>query len=184
MVWTQTQAVEGRTVRIKPMFLPEEAWTFETEKEAQERVAVIDEGLSWIKTPFIDCGDVKGPKGAVDCAMLQVRTFVDTGILEPFDPRPYSPDHMRHSLKEEFLGWIAPRSRQVKTPRPGDVAVYLFGLVFSHCGLIINSQEIVHAYKRARMVMVSRMDEDFFNFAATHHNRWHRKVMYFDCWSR
>jgi cell wall-associated NlpC family hydrolase len=184
MTWSQAVTVDGKTVRVKPMFLPEEVHHFPSEEEAQGRADVIVEGVSWVKTPFVDCGDIKGSKGAVDCAMLAVRTFVDTGVIEPFDPRPYAPDHMRHSRKEEFLSWLSPRSREVEKPQIGDVAVYLYGWVFSHCGIVINSAEIVHAYKRARMVMVSRMDEDFLNFAATHHDRWRRHVKYFDVWSR
>jgi cell wall-associated NlpC family hydrolase len=187
MSWHQTQTVEGKTVRIKPMFLPEETWTFATEEEAQGRAGLLAEALDWVKTPFVDCCDIKGPKGGVDCAMYDVRVFSARGLIPAdFDPRPYSPDHMRHRSEEHFLGFIRDtlHAREVEKPQIGDVPLWQFGRVFSHCGIVINSQEFVHAFKRAGMVMVSRLDDDYFRFIATHASRWPRPVKYFDVWSR
>ena len=40
------------------------------------------EALSWAGTPFVDCADVKGPAGGVDCAQLA------TGAAKPRASRP------------------------------------------------------------------------------------------------
>jgi len=176
--------VESCTVRVSAP-KDEEAHTFATEAEAAGRAAIVREALSWVGTPFVDCGDVKGPNGAVDCAMLLVRCYVDTGRLAPFDPRPYSPRHMLHSNEQRFLGWIEDRlgAREVARPRLGDMVIWQFGRCFSHGAILINSEEVVHAYAHARACLVSRLDEHPLCFAVLLGREVPRPVKYFDVWS-
>jgi len=54
------------------------------------REKIVAEARSWIGTPYHNCADIKGV--GVDCGMLLVRVFVDLGLVEPFDPRPYTHD--------------------------------------------------------------------------------------------
>jgi cell wall-associated NlpC family hydrolase len=141
----------------------------EDEAEATRRVALITEALSWIGTPFKNCSDIKGPRGGVDCAMLLVRAHVDTGILEPFDPRPYPPSWLLHQDEERFLGWIRDRlgGVEVEEPRVGDCLIYRFGRCFSHGAILINSEEVVHAFVKSSVVHVSRLDEQELAWVAT-----------------
>lgn len=152
---------DGKSVMIRRVFGGIEEHRFKSAAEAKSRAAVIIEGLSWVATPFKDCSDVKGPSGCVDCAMLLVRVHVDTGILEPFDPRPYPPTWLLHRDDELFLGWIRDKlgGREVKAPRVGDCLVYKFGRCFSHGAILINRDEVVHAFVKSRMVQISRRDE-------------------------
>lgn len=177
----QAVAAEGNTIRLRRAGRPEEVHTFATEAEAKGRAAIIAEALTWIGTPFINCADIKGQKGGVDCAMLAVRCYVDTGRLAPFDPRPYPPGWMLHHSEEQFLGWIRDKlgAHEVEAPRLADVCVWQFGRCFSHCGIAINSTEVVHAFRHAGMVMISRRDEA----VLTHFGKWPRPVKYFDVWS-
>lgn len=162
-----------------------ETWSFAGAEEARTKAAFVEEALSWRGTPFRDCADVKGPAGAVDCAMLLTRCAVDSGLLPPFDPRPYAPRHMMHRSEEHFLDWIRTRlgGREVDTPRFGDVAVWRFGRVFSHGGVLINDEEIVHAYAKARKVIVSRRDEPFLKYMPWRGGQIPRPVKFFDVWS-
>lgn len=181
----QTVVLEGRTIVLRSAGKPEERHTFSTLEEAAGRAAIIAEALDWIGTPFLDCADIKGPKGGVDCAMLCARVFIDTGRVAPFDPRPYSPDQMRNSPDELCLKWIQEKlgGREVEQPRVADVAIWHFGLSHSHFGIVVNGREVVHAFKRARMVMMTPMDADFLRFESTHKVRFPRPVKYFDAWS-
>lgn len=162
-----------------------ESYAFAGEDEARARAAFITEALSWIGTPFRDCGDVKGPHGAVDCAMLLTRCAVDTGLIAPFDPRPYPPRWHVHRDEERFIDWIETRlhAREVEYPRPGDVAVWMFGRTFSHGGILINSDEVVHAWAKAAMVTVSRRDETILTSIPVFGGSVPRPVRYFDLWS-
>lgn len=153
---------DGKSVMIR------RAWTgaieqhpFESAAEAKSRAAVINEALTWVGTPFKNCSDIKGPNGGVDCAMLMVRANVDVGRIPAFDPRPYAPAHMLHSREQRFLGWIVDKlgGIEVETPRVGDNIVYEFGICFSHGGILINSEELVHAWTQSALTHVARLDE-------------------------
>jgi cell wall-associated NlpC family hydrolase len=136
--------------------------------EAAQRAAIVREARSWIGTPYHNCADVKGRNGGVDCGMLLVRVFVDTGLVAPFDPRPYPPDWHLHRAEEKYLGFVFDRTREVyflpppeggrvwvRGVKPGDVAVFRFGRCYSHGGVVTAAAPltIVHAYAPARCVV-------------------------------
>lgn len=132
-------------------------------REAEQRAAVIAEARSWIGTPWRHCADVKGQ--AVDCAMLLVRTFVDTGVIPAFDPRPYPRTWYLHQEHERFLEWIVDHLGGVEiardTARPGDVLVYRIGKCFSHGTVLVDPQTVVHAfYKNGRVVLTETFDPE------------------------
>jgi len=174
----QTMRLDGTTITIKRGAYPVETHEFESIDEAAARLAIVEEAFSWIGTPFINCGDIKGRAGAIDCAMLLVRCYVDTGRLAPFDPRPYPADWMLHNSDEKFLGWIVDQlgGIEVETPRLGDVAVWQFGRCFSHGGIVVNSMDVVHAFSNAGSCIISRMDSEFLK----KNDRWPRPVKYFE----
>lgn len=160
---TQIVTVSGDVLVMQPSGRPAEQHRFSTAESAERRARFISEGLSWIGTPFVDCADIKGPKGGTDCAMMLVRSAVDPGLLPPFDPRPYSPRHMLHSGEEKFLGWMTDRLGAVEVPREkarvGDVLVYQFGRSFCHGAILISSTEVVHAYKGYGFCTTTRLVE-------------------------
>jgi cell wall-associated NlpC family hydrolase len=177
----QTLSVDRDRIIITRGARPPEFHQFATPAEAKARAAIIGEAFSWIGTPFQNCGDTKGRAGGVDCAMLAVRCFVDTGALSPFDPRPYPPNWMMHHSEERFLGWIQDQlgAHEVDQPRPGDVLVWQFGRCFSHCGIAVNGFEVIHAFKHAGMTMLCRMDEHRLQFIK---GAFRRPVKFFSIW--
>ncbi len=124
-----------------------------TPAELCERSQIVAEARRWVKTPYHPQGDILNV--GVDCGMLLVRVFVDTGLCDPFDPRPYPDDWMLHRSEERFLGFILDRTKEVSAPQPGDVMVFRFGRCHSHGGVVTGTQplRVVHAYKPARMVI-------------------------------
>jgi len=137
--------------------------------ESKERRAFLAEARSWLGTPFRDQGDVKGKNGCVDCAMLLVRSAAAGGLIDPaFDPRPYPPQWHLHREEERFLNVIdaiiAARGRGAEkaggTPAvPGDVIVYRVGRCFSHGGIIIENNQVLHAYYKTGHVAISALNE-------------------------
>jgi cell wall-associated NlpC family hydrolase len=117
-----------------------------------QRGAVVTAARSWIGTPYHNCADLKGV--GVDCGMLIVRVFVDTGLCAPFDPRPYAPDWHLHRSEERYLGFVFERCAEVDNPEPGDVMVFRYGRCYSHGGIVtsVAPLKIVHAYFPARRV--------------------------------
>jgi hypothetical protein len=158
---------------------------FETQQEARTRAAFVAEAVTWVGTPFVNCGDVKGPDGAVDCAMLLVRSAVDPGILPPFDPRPYPPSLLLHSDREDFLEWIRDKLGGVEVDKPkfGDVSVYLWGRIHTHGAIVLGDNLVVHAYQISGFVKFSRRDEDVLLYLPRT-RKMPRPVKHFDLWSK
>jgi len=124
------------------------------------RAAVVAAARSWLGTPYHHCADVKGPKGGVDCAMLLVRVYVDLGLVEPFDPRPYAPDWMMHRSEEKYLGFLLARARVVERPGLGDVILFRVGRCFAHGGIVSKTEplSIIHAYSQAGRVIEDEVE--------------------------
>lgn len=130
--------------------------------ELDERANVVREARRWIATPYHEQADVLG--AGVDCGMIKVRVFVDTGLIPPFDPRPYPADWMLHRDDERFLQLVqrfAAREFDPREtpPRPGDVVVWQHGRTFSHGGIVTGAPGtlsgwpfVVHAYAPAGLV--------------------------------
>jgi len=116
--------------------------------------------------------------------MLLVRSAVDTGRVPPFDPRPYSPRWMLHKSEEKFLGWMLRLgAREVGAPRVGDIVIWRFGRTFAHGAVLINSEQVVHAYAHARCVLVSDLGEPLLRYLPASFGPIPRPVRYFDLWS-
>ena len=107
--------------------------------------------LEWLGTPYHHLGDVKG--AGVDCAMFLVRVFVDTGLVAPFDPRPYPTDWHLHRGEERYLSAVLEQAREVERPDPGDIALYRFGRTLSHSALVIAWPRVIHAQARVGCIL-------------------------------
>lgn len=122
-----------------------------------ERARVVAEARKWVGTRYHACADVRG--AGVDCGMLLVRVFVDTGLLAPFDPRPYPEDWHLHRSEERYLSFAADRFREVSSPSTGDIIVFKYGRTFSHGAIVtgVNPIRIVHAFQPCRAVIEEDM---------------------------
>jgi NlpC/P60 family putative phage cell wall peptidase len=124
-----------------------------TESETAARAAVVAEARKWTGTPYHESADIRGV--GVDCGMLIVRVFVDLGLVPPFDPRPYARDWMLHNDEEKYLAWMQSFCAEVADPQPGDIAIFRFGRVYSHGGIVTQAAPVglVHAYADCHCVI-------------------------------
>ncbi len=153
------------------------------EREAELRRAIVAEAKSWDGTPYVEQAGIKGK--AVDCAMLLVRCWVDCGIFEPFDPRPYPPRWHMHNAEERYLGWLDALATRVDRPQPGDIAVYVFGRAFGHGGIVLAPNVLISASSLHRDCTMHDMDEAWLvwmNARSAHPVR--RPVRYYDVFAR
>lgn len=168
----QKMTVNGSVIHIKLENGEEENWTAKTPEEAQARVRVIEEAHKWLGTPFVDCCDVPGPKGGVDCAMLLMRAFSDAGVIPFKDPRPYPPNWMQNNREERFLEFILEKVGADELDArsdmlPGDIFVWRYCLTYSHGSIMINKNEMLHAYGVGGLTMISLIDSDPIKYYAT-----------------
>ena len=121
--------------------------------EGAQRATVVAEARAWIGTPYHNCADIKGV--GVDCGMLLVRIFVDSGLCAPFDPRPYPVDWHLHRSEERYLGFVFDRAHEIGRAQPGDVMVLRYGRCYSHGGIVtaVSPLTLVHSYYPARRVV-------------------------------
>jgi cell wall-associated NlpC family hydrolase len=117
------------------------------------RAAVIAQARTWLRTPYHHAADVKGH--GVDCAMLLVRVYCDLGLVERFDPRPYTKDWFLHRDEERYLGFLLARSREIRAPLEGDIVLFRIGRCFAHAGIVsrVAPLAIIHAFAGARRVV-------------------------------
>jgi cell wall-associated NlpC family hydrolase len=121
--------------------------------EAEQRALVVAEARRWIGTPYHHAADVRG--AGVDCGMLIVRVFVDTGLCVPFDPRPYAQDWHLHRNDERYLGFVFDRCCEIEEPNLGDIIVFRYGRCYSHGGIVTRLRPLsfIHAHLPARCVL-------------------------------
>ena len=145
------------------------------------RAAVVREALTWVGTPYYNLGDVKG--AGVDCCMLLVRAWVDSGLIEPFDPRPYPIQWHLHQDEERYLNWLQMCAVEVETPQVGDIVVWRFGRCFSHSAIMVTPRMVVHALAAHNRCMVTDTEEAFLKWADRTGTTL-RPVRYFDIFAR
>lgn len=114
---------------------------------------MVAEARSWIGTPYHHAADVKGH--GVDCAFLLIRVYCDLGLVESFDPRPYTRDWFLHRSEERYLGFLLARSHEVRKPGLGDIVLFKVGRCFAHAGIASNTEplSIIHAFAGASCVV-------------------------------
>jgi cell wall-associated NlpC family hydrolase len=117
------------------------------------RQRVIDEARDWLDTPYVHCGMVKGPKGAVDCACLLIAIYRTVERVPPdFDPRPYDANWHLHQNEEIYMKWLREYATPTSAPQPGDVAMYRFGKHAAHGAILMPDNMLIHAHKQLGMV--------------------------------
>lgn len=122
------------------------------------REEVVASALTWLNTPYLHQGFVRGAEGGVDCCMILIGVYRPLGLLPAdLDPRPYPMQWHLHRDTERYLDWFYAHATQVERPQPGDVALYKFGRTVSHSGIVVDDTNIVHAYREAGAVIKTEM---------------------------
>lgn len=117
--------------------------------DARERV--IAEARSWCGTPFHHEGRLKG--AGVDCGQLLFCVYEAAGITGHLETDHYAPDFHLHRDTEWYLGLVAQHAREVEAPQPGDIALFKFGRLFSHGGIVTAWPRLIHAFFSAGIVL-------------------------------
>lgn len=150
------------------------------EREGELRARVIEAARRWIGTPYRQQGARLG--AGIDCAMLLVRAWVDAGIVEEFDPRPYPPEWHMHRGEERYLAWMKAVAEPVEAGQPGDVALWRFGRCFSHAAVITRPGVVVHAIAGHSRCLETEIDEPGLQYEGRGTRI--RPRLFFDVWAR
>lgn len=107
------------------------------------RAALIAEAEKWIGTPYHHMGRVKG--AGVDCLTFLVEVYERAGIVGHHEIPFYRPDFMLHQSAETYLEGLLQYGREVAAPLPGDVALFKWGRIYAHAGLVTDWPWMLHA---------------------------------------
>ncbi len=103
---------------------------------------MIVEALTWIGTPYHHAARVKG--AGVDCLTFIAEVYERVGIV-PHQQIPfYRPDFFRHSKEETYLEGLLRNGKVVEFPLPADIAIFKWGRIFGHAGIVIDWPRMVH----------------------------------------
>jgi cell wall-associated NlpC family hydrolase len=109
----------------------------------QQRQQVVNEALTWLRTPWRHASAVKG--AGVDCGRMLIEVYSAVGLIQHYVPPYYPQDFALHSSNERFLANIERYAHEVITPKAGDIAVWKFGKCFSHAAIVLDYPAIIHA---------------------------------------
>jgi len=107
------------------------------------RARLLAEAETWIGTPYHHMGRVRG--AGVDCLTFLVEVYEAAGLVEHQEIPFYRPDFMLHQSAETYLEALLAHGRLVETPEPGDVAIFKWGRIFAHAGLVTDWPWMLHA---------------------------------------
>lgn len=125
---------------------------------AQERLAVIREAHSWLRTPYAHLQRVKG--AGVDCATILAEVYGAAVPWCPEIPVEYYPQdwHLHKGCGERYLAVVESYCEQTPFPEPGDIVVFRFGHAFSHGAIIVEWPTVIHAYIQASGVTLEDVE--------------------------
>jgi cell wall-associated NlpC family hydrolase len=136
------------------------------ENEGELRELIIAEAMSWLRTPYIHLGNIKGV--GVDCAMILIEIYKKFGFVpEEFEPRPYEPQWYLHRDEALYMAGMEKYSKRIEAHevKPGDIAMFNFGRHAAHGAIVINEDLLLHANRvhgnvelHERRTLDSRLD--------------------------
>jgi cell wall-associated NlpC family hydrolase len=128
--------------------------------EEQGRAAVVAEAMTWLRTPYHAGARVKGV--GVDCAQLVIGVYAGAGVIPAFEPRAYPHDWHIHRDVERYLAEVLRFGSEIARAqiKPGDLALYRFGRVFSHGAIVTDWPQVIHAALKSRIVTLCDAERD------------------------
>jgi cell wall-associated NlpC family hydrolase len=120
------------------------------------RLAVIEEVVGWLRTPYHHMARVKGV--GADCLTLLAEVYEKAGVIPHVDVPFYPPDWNLHRDAERYLEGImryaheVPVGNDADPPKPGDIAVFKFGRCFAHGAIVLHWPRLIHAWHNAGVV--------------------------------
>jgi len=91
--------------------------------------------------------------------MLLVACYVKVGVVEPFDPRPYSRTWFLHQDEPIFLKQLLARGHEIfGEPQPADIILWRIGRQFAHAGIVTEWPYVIHAFAEEGIVTEANVD--------------------------
>lgn len=118
--------------------------------ELEQRAAVVQEALEWVRTPFVWEASIKGV--GVDCGRFLAAVFNNAGVRQiDLAALPHlSPQWFLHHADESYLNVIRQFAEEYtlqpgEVPPPGDIVVAKYGRDWAHSAIVIEWPKVIGA---------------------------------------
>lgn len=109
-----------------------------------QRQAIATEAATWLGTPYHHQARIKG--AGVDCALLLCEVYLAAGVIPFIDPTPYPQNWHIHRNDERYLGFVTQHAHASNAPPElGDLILFKFGRAFSHAGIYVGNDQVIHS---------------------------------------
>jgi NlpC/P60 family putative phage cell wall peptidase len=112
---------------------------------ASIRSAILEEAKTWLGTPYHHKSAQKGV--GVDCLGLIHAVYSALNLVPAIAIPEYSPNWFLHQDKERFLEGLAPYATEIAQAKSGDLILWRFGRSFSHAGILVEENLVIHALR-------------------------------------
>jgi len=116
--------------------------------EHLQRIAVIEEALEWLHTPFVSEGRVK--TAGTDCAQFLACVFINTHLIPPFEKEHLPEQWHLHTSEEKYIDRVLQHAGEIEgPPLPGDIALFHVKKAYAHGGIVLDwPKTIIHCLRR------------------------------------
>ena len=124
-----------------------------------KRKAVVDEAMTWLRTPFHHAARVKG--AGVDCANFLVGVYSAVGLAPDLALGYYPPDWHMHRDEKRFLSVLLEYCDKLpdgEVPQPGDIAMFNYGRHAAHGAIVTGWPVVCHAWLDVQQVTLTEAD--------------------------
>lgn len=118
--------------------------------EQEQRDAIINESLTWERTPHHNGARIKG--AGIDCGQFPLAVYSACGLIPEITVPRYSAQFHLHCKpteedpKEWYLDIADKYGKRIKIPQRGDFALYKIGRIYSHGAIVMKWPRIIHAW--------------------------------------
>ncbi|MDB6024150.1 MAG: hypothetical protein JWM68_373 [Verrucomicrobiales bacterium] len=124
---------------------------------------------SWIGTPFIAHGRIKG--AGADCVNSNAEIYLECGLYERYDFPNYTIDGGNHAATSKIIEWLDASEHfenlaDVSSFQTGDMICFRIGESEKpawHCGIFVSGKNFVHCVKRYGVQLSHIEDPSFAN---------------------
>jgi cell wall-associated NlpC family hydrolase len=119
-------------------------------QSAERQAALLVEARSWLGTPFVPRGNLKGV--GVDCVHLPAEIYRALGVLPSYGFPDYNLDSGSHADRSLVTGWLDGRAdflplAPVEACLAGDLLAFRIGKVVHHVGLLLGQTRFIHCLR-------------------------------------
>ena len=124
------------------------------------REKICEAAHKWLGTPYAHHASLIGV--GVDCARFPIAVYSEAGLIDAVDPA-YTRDWHLHRDAELYLDWVLKLGAveiDQKQARDGDLGLWRWGRTYSHGGILLAPDLLIHAVQDVGVTLDNPHEEE------------------------